>query len=60
MFNFITTIYYKLLVLTFYYLGDLCSRVDSEFFCELYQKYINLSFDYDKKINFWFWKYPNE
>ncbi len=51
-------IYYKLLVLTFYYIGDIACRFEFEWSVKLYQRSMNLSLDYDEKINFWFWKEP--
>ena len=60
MFKFLHNLYYKFVVLLCYYAGDLFSRLDSEFFAELYQKCMHLSFEYDEKINFWFWKYPSK
>lgn len=60
MFNFIKRQYYKLLVMFYYYAGDFSSKIDGDEWGERYQRYMGLSFDYDEKINFWWWKYPTD
>jgi hypothetical protein len=60
MFNFIQRQYFKLIVLVCYYLGDTCSRIDNEKYGKWYQTFMNISFKYDEKIDFWFWKYPTD
>jgi len=50
--------YYKFLILLFYYIGDLMCKFNFEWTANLYQKSMNLSYVYDEKINFWFWKEP--
>jgi hypothetical protein len=52
------TFYYKLLVMFFYYVGDIACRFDSEKAFEIYQKAMKLSVEYDEKIGFWWWKEP--
>lgn len=44
----------------YYYAGEFCSKIDGEEWGEKYQRFMGLSFDYDEKINFWWWKYPTE
>jgi hypothetical protein len=53
------TLIYKSIVLLFYYLGDIFSKIDSEFAATLYQKCMNVSVKYDEKIDFYFWKSVN-
>ena len=59
MFTYLYQMYCKSVVVASYHIGDLLSRIDNEVCGELYQKCMRISFDYDEKINFWFWKYPN-
>ncbi len=51
-------IYYKFLVMCFYYIGDFACRFEFNWTISLYQKSMMLSLFYDEKINFWFWKEP--
>lgn len=50
--------YYRALSLFFYYVGDICSRLDYEWAGDLYQKTMSLSLKYDEKVNYWLWKEP--
>lgn len=52
------TLYYKFLVMFFYYVGDIACRFNFEWCYNLYQKAMNLSVHYDEQINFWWWKEP--
>jgi hypothetical protein len=56
--NKIQTLYYKCLVIIFYYIGDIACRINSEFTFNLYQKSMNLSVKYDEKIGWWYWQEP--
>ena len=47
---------YKSIVLGFYYLGDIFSKIDNQFAATLYQKCMAISVKYDEKIDFYFWK----
>lgn len=47
------------MVVFYYFIGDLCCRIDHEWFANLYQKTMSRSVNYDEKINFWFWKEPS-
>jgi hypothetical protein len=42
----------------FYFLGDICSKFPFELFFVLYQKFMNISYNLDKKNNFKIWKLP--
>ena len=50
--------YYKTLCLFFYYVGDFFCKINYDWAGTIYQKAMNLSLDYDEKLNFWFWKEP--
>lgn len=52
-------IYYKILVLLFYYAGDICCRINTEWTGNLYQKFMLRSLKYDENIGFWLWKEPS-
>lgn len=54
------TLYYKFLVLLFYYIGDIACNFDSEIAFEIYQKAMRLSVDFDQEIGFWWWREPND
>ena len=51
-------LYYKFLVMLFYYIGNFACKFNSECMFDLYQKSMKLSVHYDEKINFWWWKEP--
>jgi hypothetical protein len=53
------TLYYKFLVLFYYYIGDFLCRLNFQWSFDLYQKSMTLSYDYDEKIDFQFWKKPS-
>jgi len=50
------TMFCKIIVLGFYYLGDVFSKIDSELAANLYQRCMNISVEWDEKINFYWWK----
>ena len=52
------TLYYKFLVLFFYYVGDCICELPWEWSANIYQKAMNLSLKYDEEIDFWFWQEP--
>jgi hypothetical protein len=51
-------LYYKFLVLLFYYTGDIACRFNFEIAFEIYQKCMKMSIEYDELIGFWWWKEP--
>lgn len=53
-------VFYSLLAHLFYFLGDLCSKVPTELFFSLYQKFMNLSLEYDSKNDYKIWKLPQK
>lgn len=51
---------YFLLAHLFYFLGDLCSKIPTEMFFSLYQRFMSLSLDYDSKNSYKIWKLPQK
>jgi hypothetical protein len=51
---------YFLLAYFFYFLGDLCSKISTELFFVLYQRFMNLSLDFDSKCGYKIWKLPQK
>jgi hypothetical protein len=50
--------FYFLGAYVFYFLGDLSSKISTESFYILYQKFMNISYNFDEKIGFKIWKLP--
>jgi hypothetical protein len=51
-------IFYFLCAYIFYFLGDLSSKIATESFYILYQRFMNMSYKFDEKIGFKVWKLP--
>jgi hypothetical protein len=52
-------LFFKFLVMFFYYVGDIACKFEWDFMFELYQKSMKLSYMCDEKIGFWWWTTPN-
>lgn len=51
---------YFLLSYLCYFLGNFCSKISTESFFRLYQRFMNLSLDYDSKCGYKIWKLPKK
>jgi len=50
-------LFYKFLVVFFYYCGDFLSKINNEFCFYYYQKFMHLSLYFDDIVGpYWFWK----
>lgn len=50
------TLIYKTISIFFYHLGDIVCHLDFEWAANLYQKFMNISVNFDEKIGFQIWK----
>ena len=52
--------FYVVLAYFFYILGDICSKVPTQSFFIMYQKFMNLSLTLDSKGGYKIWKLPKK